>query len=560
MRAAVVVPVALGLLALVTLAFRFGVPQRYEVREQLAGISVFWHDDEAFIFVGRSGDARRHTWLTEHAPDSLRLALLRSGIEEWRLLRHSTKACRLAGGRLEVHTLDQAPMLPAWDLEDGRLVARPRFEAEDQAEKGFRWTGSGWERVKGIPEPGAAAPEGAPRELEPDDQVEQVDERDFGPVPAATKEKLKGAGWHFKTLSGYEGIREPADLTIDLRDGSYTLSLRATRQAQRASDLALPLRVSVSLSGGTLQPSPQVLFSGGEPREVSREEFDRLAAAGAGARELQGPGGAIADVGRLLVPVACAVLALWLLWKGPTRGLKIALVVLVVAWIAPWVAKAGWRAALPVFTIPPAMGILSMLVSTRLVRYRVKRTLVAVGEDSCPAYARAKVRELTAALEAVGFRFHADRQSTWQMMSQDRRTFVRLFGHRSGHVWAEIQATDEPKAVGRMLCGFKGDTTVFTSDLQSNQELLRDPRTLAQRVPRATSCADMLMAHETFAMRVAGTLRKIEDPVAADVEGYDRWVAALVRSKQVTTDGDWFKISPRAAVPITLRVMGAWFH
>ncbi|MFI4944546.1 MAG: hypothetical protein ACHP85_14860 [Burkholderiales bacterium] len=554
------VPVAMGLLALVSLAFKLGVPQRYEVREQLAGINVFWRDSDAFILVNRSGEAHRHNWLTEHAPDSLRVALLRFGVEEWRLLSPSTTAYHLASGRLEGQTLGQTPMLPTWDLEDGKLVARPRVDGVDQAEKGFRWTGSGWERVEGMPVPGDAASAGAPRRLRADDAEEPVHERDLGGVPAATREKLKAAGWHFKALSGYEGIDEPAELTIDLRADSYNLSLRATRQTEPMSDMALPIKLSVSLAGKALQPSPQVLFSGGDGREVSREEFDRLAAGGAGAQELQSPGSAIAEVGRLLVPVVSAVLALWLVWKGPTRGLKIALVVFVFAWTVPWVATAGWGPVLPILVIPPTMGILTMLISTRLVRYKVRRTLVAVGEDSCPSNARAKVRELTAALEAVGFRFHEDRQSSWRMMSKDRLTFIRFFSHSSSHVWAEIQATDEPKAVGRMLCSFKGATTILTGDLQSNQELLRDPDTLAQRVPRATSSADMLIAHESFAMKAAGTLRTIEDPVAADVDGYDRWVAALVASKQVTPNGEWFSISPRAAIPITLRVMGAWFH
>jgi len=127
-------------------------------------------------------------------------------------------------------------------------------------------------------------------------------------------------------------------------------------------------------------------------------------------------------------------------------------------------------------------------------------------------------------------------------------------------VWAEVHASDEPKLVGRMLAGVTGETMVSTNDLQSNHELLRDPQTVAQRVPRKTSCADMLAAHDVFAMKTAGTVRTVDDPVAADVETYDRWVSALVRSKQVASDGEWFKISPRAAVPITLRVMAAWFH
>jgi len=552
--------VALALLALLAVAFELGLlPQRYDARDQLAGISVFWNEDEAFVFVAETADGHRHNWLTDHAPGLWRAVLMSFGLEEWRLFGQSTKAYHLAGGRLEAYTLDQTPMFPAWDLEDGKLAARPRFGGPDEPAQGFRWTGSGFERVSVVAAPGATGPQARPRELKAEDEDDPQDERELGPLSGAAKEKLKSAGWHFKTLSGYEGIQDPAELPIDLRDDGYRLSLQAAR-VEPQSDLGLPMKVSVSLSGKRLQPPSQALFAGGDWREVGREEFDRLSARSPYARAAPRSGGPLTEVAGHLVPIGCAVLAVWLMWKGPTRGLKIALAVFVVAWIAPMVATGGWGRALPLLVIPPVMGIVSMMASTRLVRYRVKRTLVAVGEDSCPSYALPRVRELTAALEAMGFRFHADRQSTWQMMAKDRRTFIRYFGHASRHVWAEVQATDEPKSVGRMLCSVKGGTTILTGDLQANQELLRDPQTLFQRVPRATSCADMLMAHETFAMKTAGTARTIDDPVAADVEAYERWVQALLRSKQVAANGDWFKISPRAVVPITLRIIGAWFH
>ena len=80
------------------------------------------------------------------------------------------------------------------------------------------------------------------------------------------------------------------------------------------------------------------------------------------------------------------------------------------------------------------------------------------------------------------------------------------------------------------------------------------------RVPRASSCAEMLTAHDSLVTRTPGALRSVDDPVATDVEAYEKWTEALLRSGQITARGDWCKVSLRAAVPVALRVASAWFH
>jgi hypothetical protein len=146
------------------------------------------------------------------------------------------------------------------------------------------------------------------------------------------------------------------------------------------------------------------------------------------------------------------------------------------------------------------------------------------------------------------------------MMSSERRTFIRFLRHHGGHTWAEIHANENPRLVGRMLVSIKGETHLLTCDLQSNQELLREPRTIAQRVTRSAHCGEMLSAHDAFLAKTPAAFRTIEDPVASSVEAYERWVDRLRGLRQIDVDGDRFKISLRAAVPVAFRVIKAWFH
>jgi hypothetical protein len=537
----------LAVLGLVAIAFKLRVfPERYDVRDDLGGVAAFWHQDEAFVFVSHSASGHRHSWLTDHATAFVRMELMQFGLEEWRHFGSSTSAYRIAAGRVERFDLAGTPVMPIWDLEDGKLTARPHPQ-EGEA-MGFRWEGSAFGRL-----PAAAGPSTSPRRLEAETE-DAVQEEDAS-ISSATKERLRAAGWLYRRLSGYEAAGQPVELVIQQRDGTYGLVLEVASPASEGFPEGLRVSVSLSLPAPA---SSRVLFSSGGWRAVSRDEFERLASA---SRSSWSAGGTPAsDVCAEISWVLGGLLAIWLLVKGPTRGLKITFVVFVLLWAIPLVKTVGFPRAIVTWVVPVAMGLGTLVVSTRFVSYSVKRNLLPVGEDACPAYARPRLKELTAAFEQLGLRFREDRQSIWRMMSAERKTFIRFFGHGRGHVWAEVQAMDSPRVVGRMLVSVKGDTRVLTCDLQSNQELLRDPLTVVQRVPRSVHCGEMLAAHDALVMKTPGTTRTIDDPVAASVEAYEKWVEALRRLRQIEVNGERYKISLRAAVPVALRVIKAWFH
>jgi hypothetical protein len=116
------------------------------------------------------------------------------------------------------------------------------------------------------------------RTLGADDQDEDADRGGLDPIPPDARERLKRAGWHFKQLSGYEGVQGPVVLPITLRSESCTLSLRSEKQ----EDFLFPLTTTLELTGDRQPPTSRVLFAGGGWSEIPRAEFDALSAASPG--------------------------------------------------------------------------------------------------------------------------------------------------------------------------------------------------------------------------------------------------------------------------------------
>ena len=243
------------------------LPRRDRVREQLTGIAVFWHEDEAFLFVDRHGMARSTSAVLERLPQSDGWAALAAMGADWRGSSQTTSAYRLAGGGLERYELPDTVMAPSWDLDEGRLVARGRVPSDGG--RGFRWTGKEFARLVAGATPPMARP-GA-RTLQAEDQEEDEGQLGgFGPLSQEARERLKNAGWHFKRLSGYEGIQGPVALPIALRSGSCTLSLRS----QKRDEIGFPFATTVELAGDRLSPRAQVLFDDGGWKDIARAEFE----------------------------------------------------------------------------------------------------------------------------------------------------------------------------------------------------------------------------------------------------------------------------------------------
>ncbi len=170
------------------------------MRDQLLGVAVFWHEDEAFFFPDRHATARSTNAVRERLPQSEWWAAVASMSTGWRPLGHAT-----------------------------------------------------------------------------------------------TRQRLRSAGWHFKRLSGYEGMNGPVALPIALRSQSCTLSLRT----QKRAEFPFPFATTVDLTGDRLSPRTRVLFEDGGWKEIARAEF-----------EARGPGRARSS------SFPTSVLVLLLVWLG----------------------------------------------------------------------------------------------------------------------------------------------------------------------------------------------------------------------------------------------------
>lgn len=243
------------------------LPRRCESREQLVGVVAFWHADEAFVFVDRFAMGRRTNALLERLPASGWWPLVTTPWRDWRQLGGARTAYRIAGDRVERHELDGTALSLDWDLEDGGLVARGRFAADEGA--GFHWTGREFTRRP----PGRTAPSpaaGGPILEAEDAQDEAAEIGGYHFVPRPARERLRSAGWSFRRLLGHEGASGPATLPIPLASGDVALVLRATR----GEDPLIPFASTVQLNGDRLSPPSRVLFADAGWREIPRAEFE----------------------------------------------------------------------------------------------------------------------------------------------------------------------------------------------------------------------------------------------------------------------------------------------
>ncbi|MGH9460587.1 MAG: hypothetical protein ACRD1X_05190 [Vicinamibacteria bacterium] len=262
--------------------------------------------------------------------------------------------------------------------------------------------------------------------------------------------------------------------------------------------------------------------------------------------------------GVLLITLALAGI---LAAKGPTRALKIGVVVLLLGFVGWMGVKNGWTAAFTVLSVTLGVTLLSMGAAVRLHRMPLKKELRPVDEQSCPRHALAKLRDWTRGLEGLGFRVDDDRLAHWSFGETKRKVFVRFLRHHSNESWAEIHVLDEPKIAARLMASRKdGGLHLMTCDQQANEEFFRDARTRVNRVSSRTSCADLHRSHEEFVLRTPGALVRTEDPVSLHIDAHNQWITRLLDSGQLVVRGDAAVIPLRLTVPTMFRVLAAWFH
>lgn len=248
--------------------------------------------------------------------------------------------------------------------------------------------------------------------------------------------------------------------------------------------------------------------------------------------------------------------------KGPVRWVKIATLLLLVDFAVGLSAHAGWEAGLKLvgITVASTFGLVGLALRTW--RHPIQKRFEPVDSDVCPGHARRTLTRWTRELETLGFAIHAEHKTYWKVQGQPRLTFVRFFIHHSEPFWVEVHALENPKLVARMIVSDKGGgRAVLTCDRQADQELFRDSFTRIQRLPSASSCADMIERHRKLAMTSEGSLRGVDDPVEGHVGLYGGWVQRLLASGQVrTVEPGWVALVPTTIPGMILRTYAAWFH
>ncbi len=256
-----------------------------------------------------------------------------------------------------------------------------------------------------------------------------------------------------------------------------------------------------------------------------------------------------------------AVVAIGQLLAGPTRVVKLATLGLIASFGGFWIAQAGLERGL--LTLAAVIGLPLPGIAAALTTWRhpARKDLRPATEGDCPAHARKALERHTRELETAGFRPCADRQLTWSFQKQPRTTFVRFFRHHDEPFWFEIHALSAPKLVARAVVSERSDgLEVMTCDQQSDPEVLGGGGT-SQRVPRRTSCRDMIDRHRRLSQTTHAGLRAVDDPVGAHVRLYDGWVQRMLGARGLVPREDGLVGVRAGAIPgVLLRVYRAWLH
>jgi len=471
-RARLIVLVVLFVVVASAIAAVTLLPRRYWSADQPSGIAVFWRDDEVFVFVDHHAMARSTNAALERLPQSGWWNMLAAAYGDWRTFGHSTSAYRLGGGAIERYELPNTVMAPAWDLADGRLVARSRLPS-DKAQ-GYAWTGKGFTRVPAgavAPSPRvstAASPDKGARTLGADDEEEDTDLGFRGPISAEARERLQKAGWHYKHLSGYEGIRQPAALPIPLPSGSVNLSLRSRKLAD---SFFFPYGITVELSGDRLSPRTQILFESGGWKEISRAEFETRSAASPSPSQ------------RSAFPISALVLLL--LWLG--------LLILKVGGVAG--------------------GFLSFLgLKGRLVKgVATTMSFPPAIPEQFPGLDRVRLDALSRDLEDLGFERLLDTAPIADSPTHPP-SFCRIYAHRRhacfGTLMQAFPRSGGPIELRCMLNGYLDEgwsVGVSNGKPMAASALVRRPRAIGMLFPTATP-AELLSRFLAFRDRVGTDL------------------------------------------------------
>ena len=272
---AISILVALALVVVAVAAFVLW-PKRYSVGESLSETTVFWNDHEAFLFLELNTMGRSRNGLQEKLSGTRYgyLTFLLGGSADFP--KQEIVAYHLvSSGQFDRFALPGNTVLyGTWGLADGRLQLTPRIATRH----GFRWDGERFVPVSALPaeRTKSATPSS---KLTEDDADADEDGGFSGLLPKSERKLFKDAGWHYKSLTGYEAEGAAGTLLITLAGSTFNLTVESTPLAKDSAarfDFLMIGTRSVRLEGDKLAAGPQTLWNQSGWRQISKPEYEAL--------------------------------------------------------------------------------------------------------------------------------------------------------------------------------------------------------------------------------------------------------------------------------------------
>jgi hypothetical protein len=267
----IVVVLALSAVAIYTL-----LPKHYQLGERMLQTTGFWNKNEGFLFLTIQVSGRSTNIVQEklgHLHFIFPLVLL--GWNDMFYTQDVVAYHLLSSGKLDRFVLPaNTTAAGLWTLPGGKLQLNPTGTA-DPPQYGFRWDGQKFVPVPPMPRPSGA--NATDSQLTEDDLGEEQEYP--GLIEKSERPKFRNAGWHVKTLNGYEGRGGGASLPLELGHNTFQLIIRSFPLSSTSFDVgALTMGAqSVEISSKNAAQPTQVLWNQTGWKEIPKSQYQTRA-------------------------------------------------------------------------------------------------------------------------------------------------------------------------------------------------------------------------------------------------------------------------------------------
>jgi hypothetical protein len=448
--------ISLGTLLVLGILVINTLPKRYQLHEGLTQATLFWNDQEAFVFLDTITVGRAQNILQREIASTRYGSIL--GISGLQFGRELKAYHLLASGTLESPEIPKGTSaVGRWELVEGKLELTT-YSNRYKNQSRIRWDGK---EFVTLPAESPNLGRKTTLKSETDD-----DEESTSLLPKDQRATFNAAGWHWKVLTGYEGATGDATLDLDLRDSKFHLTVQSTQprtEAAQEPDFLSAGARRLQLFGDRL-PAQTTLWEESGWQVVGKEEYERRVSPNPRQVSLS--------------------TRLWL-------------------WLAVLVGLMGWK----------VWAWIQVIFNFATVKKRVIKNMATAlsfppaSAAQFPQLDTAELERYTREFERMGFTRLIDTSPTSDSPTHPS-LFCRLMVHTWNHCYGEIsQIFPRGKAPMEMRCAISSHLQGGWSLAFSNRKplpassLIRRPKALGISVPDA-SPAELLQSLLTLRQQV----------------------------------------------------------